>query len=71
MILEHPKVPIQPHIHTGRLHHPLIKRINNDPPRSDLRPNIPIRKQHLSNLPTSRHPHLPIPSPHPPKDPLQ
>jgi hypothetical protein len=51
VVLEHPKIPIKPHINTARLNHARIIRIDLDPPGFDLGPDITIGEQHARTLP--------------------
>jgi hypothetical protein len=40
VILEHPEVPVQPHIDARRLHHGFVVGIDPHPPGVDLGPDV-------------------------------
>ena len=50
VVLEHPKVPIQPHVHTGRLNHLDVVRFDFHMAGLDLSLEIPIGEQHTEKL---------------------
>ncbi|GAB2821449.1 hypothetical protein GCM10022221_19320 [Actinocorallia aurea] len=56
MVLEHPEVPVEAHIHRARLNHARIERLDPDLPGFHQTPNIPIREQHPPNA-TAPRPH--------------
>ncbi len=50
VVLEHPEVPVQPHIDTGRLNHARLIRVDLHPPRLELGPDVAIGEQHPETL---------------------
>ena len=50
VVLEYPEELVQPHVHAGRLHHPGIPRVQEDPSGVHLAKDVAIAEQHGLSL---------------------
>jgi hypothetical protein len=53
MVLEDPEEPVKAHVDARRLDHRQVIRLQADPTRFDLGPNVTVRQQHGLNLPAA------------------